>query len=187
MRRQVKPNSVRNGAGTLASLAERREVVQAEQHPGRLPHRRHVQHPAMGDDLVTTQRVQALRVVAQQVSVVPGCRGEARVEPRRGRCHGSHDDVTRQHPGQANGRGLRGGAIGPAGKRGPGVRIDIDMGHGAACVHPGIRAAGDGQPWRGVGTQHSGQARGEFTLDRAPAGLSSPPAEGGAVVGEIEA
>ena len=157
----------------LAALAERGEVVLAEQRGGRSRHGVEVQRMRPRQRVAGTQRVGAPGRGGDPVAVVAPQGREPRVELRRhGRDRGD-PDVGGQHPGEPahQPRGVE--VVGQVRRR------DLPGG-----VHAGVGAAGHREHDRPP--QHGGQRTDQDARDRAPAGLDGPAGEVGAVVGDVE-
>ena len=156
-----------DGGRSLASAAERGEIVLAQAASRGLVHGRQVEPPEGPQRLVPAQRVRDGLVVADAIGVAaPQC-GEPRVEPGGRWADGTDPHVGGQHPGQP-GDGL--------GRRiGPGRDGDVQVDDLAAGMHSGVGAAGHRQFRGRRQPQHSSERCGQHVLYGPPAGLGGPP------------
>ena len=111
-------------------------------------------------------------------------RGSAAAAPRSGRRNppGATADppdrqVGREDAAQPGRGGLLERAARAAAHLLPARGVDVGVAHLAAGVHPGIRAAGDDQAYRGRAAQDGREGVAEGVLDGAAAGLGGPPGE----------
>ena len=126
---------VADGGGALTGLAERSEIPQPRQKPGRFLRGAQVQRVPQLDHVVAQQGVRHLCGVDQAIAVAPPDRGEAGVETVGGLGHVTDGDVVgadSTQPAQQVGGGQ-------------GRVLDVDVTHLAAGVHPGVGAARDGE------------------------------------------
>src|ERR1019366_9980041 len=84
----------------LAAAAEGGEVMLAEQQPGGLVHGVDLEPAAIPEGVVAAQWVRPGQVVTDAVGVPAAQRGEAGVEPVRGRADPGGPDVGGEEPGQ---------------------------------------------------------------------------------------
>jgi hypothetical protein len=134
----------RGGPG--AFLAERGEVMFAEQADGGGIHRTEVKRPESPHGPVPLQRVGERRIVAHPVRIPPPQRGEPRVEPGRRRLRPEHPHVSRQHPAQPVNKPVR--IVRPQ------FRRDLKMSNLPPRVNPSVRPPGNGQIGRRRQAQH---------------------------------
>ena len=184
--RQVEQRA--DGGGALAPLAERREVVLAEQ---RRPRPRSSASRSSGRGQASTcpphQRVDQLRAVGDPVGVAPPQGREPRVEAvratrRAGRTRTSSGSTPLSRRTQRRGGRRRRPA--DRGERPVGSTSSVhDL---AAGVHPGVGAPGAGERRRESSRSTWASAVLEQPCDGAQPRLGGPAVEVGAVVGEVE-
>ena len=173
----LQPLHVADRRRALPGLAERHEVVQAEQSGTGGGHPLDVEFAADRGGGVPQQGVG--RAVGQPVGVPPPDRGEPGVEPLGGDGDPVHDDIVRECPAQPAGQGA-GDLVRPG-------QVEVDVRHLAAGVHAGVRPSGTDQDGRLGQPQHPAQPGLQLALDRAQAGLGGPAVERRPVVADVEA
>ena len=187
-----------DGRGAGARPAVGQEVVLSQQRRGRCRHGVDVEAPGLPQDLPAAGGIARRTGVGDPVDVAAADGGEPGVEGGghhagagdrdvRGaaRRAGQAAGLARQDPGQAGEQGGPGGPVGAPRQPRPGLPAHVQVRHLGGGVHASVGAARHRQP--DGRAQDRAQGVGQDALDGAQARLRGPAAEGGAVVGQVQA
>ncbi len=188
---ELEPLEFPDGGGAFPRFAVGAEVLQPQQPRGALVEQRGVERLLVPERGVPAHRVPAPGAVRDPVAVAPPQRREPGVEAFRGRRGPVHLDGPAQlaqaaaecpaEPAQQRGAGIQFGAAVQALPFGLG---QVQVHHLSARVHAGVGAAGHRDPHRPADQQGEGLL--EHALDRTASRLQRPPAEGSAVVRQVQ-